>query len=438
MSQPVRLEKADLELEEVIREIEERPDDERPAWVEEEICDLTNVRIPRLTIHVFGETDAFEQCWTKTAADRRLSRTTSSFQRGGFVAALKHYVTTTTPDLLIIETLAGVDILQYEVDSLAEVCDPGTRLIIVGHNNDIQLYRKLLSLGVSNYIVFPVSITTIIDSISQVYSEPGTEKIGRSFAFIGAKGGVGASVLAQNVAYELARGSDADVLLADLDIPFGTSSLNLDVEPNQGLVELLGRPDLIGAETIDRVLVRRGMHLNLLGAVPGLEVEHQIDPDALETLLDVAQQHVPLVVLDLPHQWSAWVQRVLATADRIVVATTPEVSSLRNAAAIFERVAQLRPNDQKPLLALTQVGMPRRDEITAAEIASTLKITSAVSVPYDPRLFSEAAGRGKMLSEVAPRRPASVACRDLAGVLSARRSATVRAAPAGLFKLWKR
>lgn len=392
-----------------------------PDWLKEEKVTLDNVRIPRIAIHVFGETEEFAQVWARVAADRRLTKANATYFDGGFVAAIKHYMGATTPELLIVETQATLEILQYELDSLAEVCDAGTRVIIVGHHNDIQLYRKLLQLGVSNYAVFPLSISSIIDSIAEIYNEPGTEKVGRSYAFIGAKGGVGSSTLAQNVAFEMASAGDAEVLLVDMDVPFGTGSLNLDVEPNQGLLELLDRPDQISAETIDRVLVRRGPHLNLIGAVPGLEVDRPIDSGSVGAFLDAAQQHLPFIILDVPHVWSTWTRQVLTDADRIVVVATPEIACLRNAAGLIERLGQMRPNDPKPLLALTQVGVPKRSEVSAKEIATTLKVEPVASIPFDPRLYSEASAKGKLICEVDRRRPASLACRSIAAALDPRR-----------------
>ena len=205
-----------------------------------ELVELARASIPHVTIHAFCETEAFETVWRGAAADRRLASTTRASHQGGFAAALQIYSRRKTPDLIIVESRATGDELVLAADSLAERCDPETRVIIVGHENDILLYRKLVNMGASTYLVAPASVASLISAISDIYAEPGKEKIGRVYAVIGAKGGVGASTIAQGLALELAERRDSDVLLVDLDLCFGTSCIDLGVEPNRGLAELIG------------------------------------------------------------------------------------------------------------------------------------------------------------------------------------------------------
>lgn len=383
-----------------------------------ELAELARASIPHVTIHAFCESEAFESVWRGASADRRLASTTTEAQQGGFAAALQTYSRRKTPDLIIVESRASGDALVFEADSLAELCDPDTRVIVVGHQNDIMLYRKLVSMGVSNYLVAPASVATVISAISDIYAEPGKEKIGRVYAVVGAKGGVGASTVAQGLAMELAERRDADVLLVDLDLCFGTSCIDLGVEPNRGLAELIGQADRIDVTMLDRVLLRRGLHLNLLGGGARLDAGRELDEFTVERILEVAQTHLRHIVLDIPHLWSGWVERALSAADEVVVVSTPELGSLRNAMALVERAGGLRPNDPAPKLVLNQVGVPRRQEITAKDIAAILKVEPALSVPFDSKCFSLAAARGKAVAEVARRGPVARCYAGLAEMLS--------------------
>ncbi|MEM7190117.1 MAG: AAA family ATPase, partial [Pseudomonadota bacterium] len=304
-----------------------------------------------------------------------------------------------TPDLLIVETDTEPDILEYEIDSLAEVCDPGTQLIVVGHRNDIALYQKLLNMGVANYLVYPVTVPSIISAISDVYAEPGSQKVGKIHAVMGAKGGAGASTVAQNLALELSRRQGADVLLIDLDMCFGTASLNLDVEANQGLMELIDQGDRLDVATLDRVLVKRGLHLNLLGAVHALDYTRSLEATGLDHILQVASNHIPQIVLDIPHVWEEWTERCMQTADTVTVVSTAELPSLRNAQTLMTHLKTIRPNDKPPKLVLNQVGM-RRQEITPRDVQSVLKVDPVVSIPFEPKPFSRAEATGKMLAEM--------------------------------------
>ncbi len=383
----------------------------------DEICDLTTAKIPHIAIHVFRETDDFAHVWERTCADRRMQSARTSFFEGGFPAAIRKYTQEQTPDLLIVETISTVDILEYEVDCLAEVCDPGTKLLIIGHTNDIKLYQKMLDMGASNYMVYPVTVASVIEAVSVIYREPGQEKIGKIHAVLGARGGVGASTIAHNVATEMAARSQSDVLLVDMDLVFGTASMNLDVEANQGLTELIDQAERIDTAMIDRVIVRHGLNLSILSTQPTLENPRIFTPTAVESILDVAQSHVPQIVLDIPHGWSDWVEKTLAMADTVSVVSSPELGSLRNAAKMIAQIGQLRPNDAEPVLVLNQVGVPRRLEIGEKEVASVIRHKPAVSIPFDARTFSQASSRGKMLNEVAKRCAATKGIRKITELL---------------------
>jgi pilus assembly protein CpaE len=273
-------------------------------------------------------------------------------------------------------------------------------------------------MGVSNYLVAPASIGALVGAIAEIYAEPGKEKIGRIYAVVGAKGGVGASTVAQGLALDLAERRDADVLLADLDLSFGTACISLAVESNRGLAELIGQADRLDVTMLDRVLIRRGLHLNLLGGAARLDTGRDLDEFAVERILEVAQTHLRHIVLDIPHVWNGWVERSLVAADEVVIVATPELCSLRNAIVLFERLTAMRPNDPAPKLVLNQVGMPRRQEIAAKDIAAILKVAPALSVPFDPKTFSIAAARGKAVSEIARRGPVARAYGKLADLLS--------------------
>lgn len=380
--------------------------------------ELPPVRIPHVVIHVFRESEAFAATWERAARDRQLISASTELRAGGFEAAIRRYAEERSPDLIIVESSAGSERLEQQLELLADLCDPDTRLIVIGHQNDVVLYRKLLGVGVSNYLLAPVAVGTLISAISEIYREPGREKIGRVTAVIGAKGGVGTSTLAQSVALELSERESTHVLLVDLDLSFGTAALNLDVEPNQGLTELIEQPDRIDPAMLDRVVVRRGMHLALLGTSPGLDAGRDIDEDAIERIVDVAQMHIRHTILDLPHVWAPWIERALVAADEVIVVTTPELGSLRNAVAVLDRARTLRPNDPPPRLVLNQVGMPHRQEITARDIVQVLKLEPALSVPFDARSFGIAAARGKLVTEVGRRRPAAQACLKLARMIA--------------------
>ena len=149
---------------------------------------------------------------------------------------------------------------------LAEFCDPSTKVVVIGHYNDVWLYRELIRSGISEYVVAPISMADIVGVIASIFVDPDAEPLGRSIAFIGAKGGVGSSTIAHNVAWAMSTLFESEVVVADLDLAFGTANINFDQDPAQGIAEAVFAPERIDEVYLDRLLAQCAEHLSLLAA----------------------------------------------------------------------------------------------------------------------------------------------------------------------------
>lgn len=363
--------------------------------------------IPRISVQAFCETPDVAGTIEKAGADRRMAKAHTKVHMGGVNAAVDFYGSAPTPNLIIIEHRSGPDRLRADLERLAEVCDAGTKVVVVGHTNDIELYRDLIRRGVSEYLVAPISLYSVIGMIGDLYGEPGTDPLGRTIAFVGAKGGSGASTLAHNVSWSISRSFESDVILADLDLPFGTAGLDFNQDPLQGVLEAVSTPDRLDDMLLDRLLSKCSEHLSILAAPAVLDRTYDFDEDSFAQMLDLMRQGVPNVVLDVPHQWSGWVQATLAAADEIVIVSEPDLANLRNCKNLVDKLKSLRPNDSAPHLVLNKVGMPKRPEISAADFAEALSIDVTATVAFEPQLFGTAANNGQMISELDAKNPVS-------------------------------
>jgi pilus assembly protein CpaE len=376
--------------------------------------------VPRISIHGFCEFPDTSEALTAASGDRRLSKAHMTVQLGGITAAVEHYHGQVTPNLLVVETrLSGKEALD-ELDKLAEVCDPTTKVVVVGRVNDVELYRELMRRGASEYLVGPLNTLHLIEVISGLYTDPDAAPIGRVVAFIGARGGVGTSTLAHNVGWCIAEHLRINTTIIDFDIHFGTMSLDFNIEPGQGVVDALSAPERLDDVLLDRLLTKHGDRLSLFTAPGSLEREIDASHDAYETVVDVVRATTPCVVLDLPKTWNGWVRAALVAADEIVIVGTPDLASLRNAKNLIDAVKQARPNDSAPRLVLNQVGQPKRPEIPSKDFAETMGFEPAVVLPFDPALFGAAANNGQMLMEVQSKSPALDGVRRLAEVVTGR------------------
>ena len=356
--------------------------------------------LPRITLQAFCETQEVAAVMHAATADRRMDKAQARVQMGGPAAAVETFRTSPTPNVIVLETLSDPAGLIASLEALAESCDPGTKVVVIGHVNDVQLYRDLIRRGVSDYLIAPLGVLDVLRTLSELYAAPGSRGLGRTIAVVGAKGGVGASTVAHNLAWAIGRGLDASTVIVDLDIAFGTAGLDFNQDPPQGIAEAVFAPERLDANMLDRLLSRCSDNLSLLAAPAMLDRTIDLGEDALDQLLDLLRASVPCIVLDVPHLWSGWARRTLIGADEVVIVAAPELASLRNAKNLMDLLRAARPNDAVPRLVLNQVGLPKRPEIEAGEFAKALDVEVLHALPFDAQLFGTAANNGQMIAEV--------------------------------------
>ena len=399
---------------------------------------LGEVTVPRIGIHVFCQRADTAEIAQQMSVDRRLSRATTVVRDGGLTEALLVYQNQPTPSLVIAESADDAAVLLNQLDALAEVCDPGTKVVVIGTHNDIPLYRELMRRGVSEYLVPPMSVLQMIRAITTLYSDPSTPFIGRTLAFVGAKGGVGSSTLAHNVAHALAEHMQAATTIVDYDLPFGTAGLDFNQDPLQGFADALSKPDRLDPVLLDRMTAHCTERLSLFAAPASLEEDHEHDADTYEEVLSKIRATAPYVVLDLPHLWSGWMRRTLLSADDVVVVATPDLASLRNAKNLLDLVKKSRPNDSPPFLVVNQVGVPGRPEIPVKDFSKALGFEPSLVLPFDAKLFGQAANNGQMVQEVNPKAKVAEGLVQFAQLLSRREVTAAKAKPTGASMLLER
>ena len=376
--------------------------------------------VPRISIQAFCESPETMAAMQASCEDRRMTKAHLKIQMGGVAAAVEAYRTSPTPNVIIIESQSRGDDLLAGLDTLADVCDGGTRVIVVGKLNDIILYRELVRRGVSDYLMAPVGALDVIRSVSGLFSAADAKPVGRTIAIVGAKGGVGASTVAHNVAWAIARDLLLDSVVADLDLPFGTAGLDYNQDPPQGIADAVFSPERIDSGFVDRLLSKCTDHLSLLAAPATLERAYDFAPEAFDGILDILRTSVPCIVLDVPHIWTGWAKRAMVSADDILIVAAPDLANLRNAKNLIDLLRAARPNDRHPYYCLNQVGVPKRPELKPADFAKALEAEPTAIIAFEPQVFGTAANNGQMIAEVAANHRATDTFRQLAQLVTGR------------------
>lgn len=376
--------------------------------------------VPRISIQAFCETEGVAQPIERAGEDRRMAKAHLKVHMGGVATAIELYKSAPTPNLIVLESRKEPREMLESLHDLAEYCDPSSKVVVIGHYNDVGLYRELIRSGISEYVVAPISMADVVSLVSTIFVDPDAEPIGRSIAFIGAKGGVGSSTIAHNVGWAMSTLFKSEVVVADLDLAFGTANINFDQDPAQGIAEAVFSPERIDEVYLDRLLAQCSEHLSLLAAPSTLERVYDFDQDAFMQIIDTAQRSAPLLVLDLPHVWTGWSRTTLTKADEIVITATPELANLRNAKNLVDMLKRIRPNDAPPKLIINQAGVPKRPEIKAEDFAEPLGITPMAVIPFEPLLFGNASNNGRMLGEMDAASPVVATMNEIAHVLTGR------------------
>lgn len=376
--------------------------------------------VPRITIDVFCDSPDTGAVMARAAEDRRLSKAHMSVHTGGIEASVNHYQDASTANLVIVESRASAEELFAQLGGLADTCDAGTKVIVIGHLNDISVYREMIRQGVNEYLVAPLTPIQVIESISRLYVDPDAPPIGRSVAFIGAKGGVGSSTIAHNVGWCVAENMHEDTSIIDFDLPFGTAGLDFNQDPLQGVAEALNAPERLDDVLLDRLLVKCTDRLSLFAAPSVLDRDFEEDPAAYENVLEVVRETVPCAVVDLPHAWTPWTRKLFMSADEIVITATPDLASLRNVKNMVDLAKAERANDALPHIVLNQVGVPKRPEIPVKDFGEAVGLDPTLVLPFNPTLFGEAANNGQMIDELEPKGKTAAGMRHLASAVTGR------------------
>lgn len=376
--------------------------------------------VPRISLQAFCETPAVAQTVRDAMTDRRMERAHVKVHMGGAPAAIEAYRTAATPNVIFLESTAAGQELLDQLDALAEFCDSGTKVVIAGRANDIILYRELMGRGVSEYLVAPFSVLDFVRAMSHLYTGAGAEPVGKIIAVTGAKGGVGASTLAHNIAWSIARDLEVQTVLADLDLGFGTAGLDFNQDPPQGIAEAVFAPDRVDSNLVDRLLSRCSDKLSLLAAPATLDRIYDFPENAFDPIIDILRASTPCVVLDVPHLWSAWARRMLLTADEIMIVAAPDLANLRNTKSLLDTMRGARRNDAKPRLVVNGTGMPKRPEIAVYDFGKAVDLEPTAVIAFEPKLFGTAANNGQMIAEVEPASKANETIAELGRILTGR------------------
>jgi pilus assembly protein CpaE len=351
-------------------------------------------RPPFLAFAADAETDKLlHECVTQ------LSLGQGTIMRGGIAKAIEHLGQHRSPNILIVD-ISGIDLPVSKISELADVCEPGVAVIAIGNRNEIGLYRDLMHAGVTEYVVKPVNQQLLARALTSGRAHTGEaspiqRKLGTLVAFVGARGGVGTTTLAVNMAWYLAHRQSRRVALVDLDLQNGDCALALDIKPNSGLREALANPLRIDNTLLDRVMTPVGERLFVLGSEEPLSEDLHFTAVAVETLVSALREQFHYVIVDVPRIPAAPYRRALEMADFCVMVADQTLRSVRDTVRLRTALGE-RDGKRPNILVVNRHGEGGRHAVTLQELQHVVEVKPKSVIPFQPALFTTISGGAKI------------------------------------------
>lgn len=316
--------------------------------------------------------------------------------RGGIAKAIEYLSEQRSPHLLIVD-ISGVELPLSEIQMLADVCEPGTKVIAIGDHNDVALYRDLQTVGITDYLVKPLTRELITKALApkangsgEMARGPTTLKLGKMVAIIGARGGVGTTTLAANLAWYLANRQSRRVALVDLDLQHGDCSLLFNVETTPGLRDALANPLRLDPLLLERIMTQHGERLFVLGGEEPLQEHVQFAPAAVDTLFSVLRSQFHYVIVDVPRIPIPAYRRAFENADRRVIVVDQTMRSMRDAVRLKKAFGDT-PGSEQPIFVLNREDEAGSHGLSHKEIIAVLQAMPTATIPFLPKLVTPAA-----------------------------------------------
>jgi pilus assembly protein CpaE len=325
--------------------------------------------------------------------------------KGGLRNAVQSLSVSASPMILFVDLSESGDPLN-DINALAEVCEPGTVVIAAGQVNDVRLYRDLVVSGIQDYLLKPLNPDVLREAFTHAQvtlnapkaAEAGGERPHCAVAFIGARGGVGASTMATSIAWMLSDKGKRTTALLDLDVHFGTGALALDLEPGRGLTDAIENPSRIDGLFIERAMVKSSETLSVLSAEAPINSPVVTDGSAFYQLQEEMRAAFECTVVDLPRNMLVQHPHLITDIQAAVIVTELTLAAARDTIRILSWLKSNAPQTQVYVVA-NRVQTSGAIEINRKDFEGSIERKIDVLVPYDAKLAAQSAKLGKPFAE---------------------------------------
>lgn len=360
-----------------------------------------DILLPEADIAVFSQDPHTLETAKNLSKDWRFARVLIHTIEGNVETACTHFETAPSPDLIILQTENMDESLTEDLENLAEFCHEDTAAIIIGPVNDVTLYRKLIDMGVSDYLVKPVDEKVLGDVIAKTLIERLGVTDSRLIAFTGAKGGVGTTVLSEAAAHLTADILGQKTILLDLAGGRSTLGVGMGFDPATTLHETAKAALNHDEDNLVRMLHKSGEKLDVIAGGGDSALEPFISREHAESLIDFLMSKYPVVIADLSGTSPELAKAVLGRAHHIMLISTPQVPALRLTRALLQDLKDLRGGQTGSVdMIINMSKAAPAGEIPKKDIEEAVGLKVETEIPFLPKVFMQAESESKPAASI--------------------------------------
>ena len=334
------------------------------------------------------------------------------------------------PDIVLTDVnmplMDGIQLTERLTQDL-----PSSPVIIMSVQGERDYLRRAMQAGAREFLIKPFSHDELVAAIRRVYAleqkkgtflprgadaQPvmasGRTGPGEVFVVFSAKGGVGKSIIAANLAVALARETDARVALVDLDLQFGDIGVMLNLNHSRSITDVVDAQDHLDSEVLEDILAAGPAGVRVLLAPIKPELADLVTPDHVRTVFAEVRKTYDFVVVDASSHLGEAVLQVMEMATRILVVTGLTIPSVKNARLTLGVLESLNIDPERVMLVVNRVDGYSDFNKEATE--QYLRVPVTVQIPHDPKAVADAWNQGKPFVETQPEAEISRAIRELA------------------------
>lgn len=356
--------------------------------------------LPAAQVTLFTEDAKTKKTFESLTKDWRFARVDMVVQDGSVEAAIKFYESYQSPDLIIVQTDVIDGSLPMQLEELAGHCSEGTSAIVIGPDNDVNLYRKLVGMGVSDYLVKPVKAEAFGNDIAATLIDKKGESGSRLITLLGAKGGVGTTVLSEAMAWGVSERLNQKTFLLDAAGGWSTLGVGMNFEPSTTIIEAARAASEGNQDSITRMIHSASDKLSVLSSGGDVMLDETVSGDEYEALIDFLMARYPVVIVDLSGSSAALKRTVLTRAHEIMLITTPVLPCIRASRTLIQEISELRGGTSDAIdLVLNMQGYALKHEVPKSQIEEGLDRKIDASIPFDSGLFVRTESEARKLDE---------------------------------------